>query len=124
MKLGRQWEERLKIWDEAFLSNLYSRLGSVNLSGFTTYDALSREEAATRKREAFAQGRAWGEKWEYGWFYTEAVMTEEAAGKRILLHLGAGPEMLVYVNGREAGSIDRQHSFVELTERAVPGERF
>lgn len=51
-------------------------------------------------------------------------MPGDAAGRRILLHLGPGPEMLVYVNGVEAGSIDRQHTTVELTACAVPGESF
>lgn len=124
MKLGRQWEERLKIWDEAFLPNLYRKLGTVSLSGFTTYNALSREEASERELYAFPEGKLWGEKWEYGWFCTRAVMPVETAGKRIFLHLGACSEMLVFVNGREAGSIDKQHHFVELTENAVPGETF
>ena len=40
MKLGRQWEERLKIWDEAFLPNIYRSLGTVELEGFTTSEQL------------------------------------------------------------------------------------
>lgn len=52
------------------------------------------------------------------------TLPEAAAGKRVMLHIGAGPEMLVFVNGREAGSIDKQHALVELTDRAVPGQHF
>ncbi|MCI8286883.1 MAG: alpha-mannosidase [Lachnospiraceae bacterium] len=124
MKLGRQWDERLRIWDEAFGRNLYTRLGEAELSGFTTMEQLSLEQAMSREFQPFPRGREWGRKWEYGWFRASVTMQKEAAGKRILLHLGAGPEMLVYVNGREAGSIDSKHSMVELTASAKPGERF
>lgn len=124
MKLGRQWDERLKIWDEAFERYLYTPLEEIPLFGFTTMERLGPDQAAARVFRPFPKGTGWGKKWEYGWFRTRAVMPEAAAGKRILLHLGAGPEMLVYVNGREAGSIDRQHPAVELTDHAVAGDVF
>ncbi len=124
MKLGRQWDERLRIWDEAFGRNLYTKLGEIALSGFTTEKQLSLEQAMCQDFQAFPVGRKWGKKWEYGWFRACATMPEEAAGKRILLHLGPGPEMLVYVNGEEAGSIDSKHAKVELTACATPGQRF
>lgn len=124
MKIGRQWDERLKMWDEAFGRNLYVPLGEVTLSGFTTMGQLSLEQAARQCFRPFPRGTEWGRKWEYGWFRASVTMPREAAGKRILLHLGAGPEMLVYVNGVEAGSIDRRHTMVELTGCAVPGEEF
>ena len=31
MGLGRQWEERLKLWDGAFVSNLYQKLDALAL---------------------------------------------------------------------------------------------
>lgn len=124
MKLGRQWDERLKIWDEAFEDNLYTRLGEISLSGFTTMAHLSLEQAAGQDFQPFPVGTGWGAKWEYGWFRGEVTLPGEAAGKRILLHLGPGPEMLVFVNGVESGSIDRQHHYVELTACATPGEHF
>ncbi len=124
MKLGRQWDERLKMWDEAFGRNLYTQLEETALSGFTTMEQLTLEQAAAGSFRPFPKGTQWGRKWEYGWFRTEVTMPEEAAGKRILLHLGPGPEMLVFVNGVEAGSIDKQHAMVELTGCAVPGQRF
>lgn len=124
MKLGRQWDERLRMWDEEFGRNLYTQLEEIALSGFVTMEHLSLDQAAGREFLPFPQGTKWGEKWEYGWFRASVSMPEAAAGKRILMHLAPGPEMLVFVNGREAGSIDRQHSMVELTDRAVPGEQF
>ena len=124
MKLGRQWEERLKIWDEAFLPNIYRPLGTVELEGFTTREQLCPEQAAKRERQAFPRGRTWGAKWEYGWFHARLTLPRAAEGERILLHLAPGPEMLVYVDGREAGSIDAKHDFVELTPRAQAGQVF
>ncbi len=122
MKLGRQWDTRLQIWDEAFERNLYGRLGEVSFSGFTTMERLTLEQAMSHSFLPYPKGTGWGKKWEYGWFRAKIEMPGEAAGKRILLHLGPGPEMLVYVNGAEAGSIDSRHSMVELTDCAVPGE--
>lgn len=124
MKIGRQWDERLKMWDEAFGRNLYTRLGEITLSGFTTMEQLNLEQAAQQRFRPFPRGTKWGRKWEYGWFRASVTMPGDAAGKRVLLHLGAGPEMLVYVNGVETGSIDRQHAAVELTACAVSGESF
>lgn len=124
MRLGRQWDERLRIWDEAFRRILYTQLGEIALSGFTAMEHLSLEQVRAHSFTPFPKGTKWGRKWEYGWFRAELTLPEEAAGKRILLHLGAGPEMLVYVNGREAGSIDSRHLAVELAGCAVPGERY
>lgn len=124
MKLGRQWDERLKIWDGAFAENLYTPLAELALSGFTTFEQMTPEEAKKQSFRPFPEGSSWGKKWEYGWFRAEAVMPEEAEGQRIMLRIGAGPEMLVFVNGKAAGSIDKQHSMVELTDRALPGQRF
>ena len=124
MKLGRQWDTRLQIWDEAFGRNLYEQLGEISLFGFTTMERLTLEQAAAHEFLPFPKGTKWGKKWEYGWFRTKVLMPEQAAGKRILLHLGPGPEMLVYVNGREAGSIDKQHFMVELSACAVPGQEY
>lgn len=124
MKLGRQWDERLRIWDEAFGRNLYTRLGDVALSGFVTMEQLSLEEAMARDFQPFPTGAQWGKKWEYGWFRASVTMPKEAAGKRIAVHLAPGPEMLVYVNGQEAGSIDSKHSMVELSPCAASGECF
>ncbi|MCD8131161.1 MAG: glycosyl hydrolase-related protein [Lachnospiraceae bacterium] len=124
MKLGRQWEERLKLWEEAFAPNLYHELGTAPLEGFTTWEALSPKDLTNGQWEAFPEGRRWGQKWEYGWFRAKVMIPAEGAGHRILLHIGAGKEMLIFVNGREAGSIDRFHDFVELTACAKEGENF
>lgn len=124
MKIGRQWDERLKMWDEAFERNLYVQLGEIELTGFTTMEHMTLEEAKNQCFRPFPRGTGWGRKWEYGWFMCSVKMPENAVGRRVLLCLGAGPEMLVYVNGVETGSIDSKHTMVELTDCAAFGENF
>ncbi len=124
MGLGRQWEERLKIWENAFAANLYKKVGAVELEGFTTMEHIRLEQAKRGNFRPFGEGIFWGRKWEYGWFRCRICLPEETAGRRVLLHLGMAPEMLVYINGREAGSIDKQHDYVQLTPAAVAGEAF
>lgn len=124
MGLGRQWEERLEIWDRAFVPNLYQKIGAVGLCGFTTLEHIRLAEVKKRPFRFFPQGEPWGRKWEYGWFRCHITLPKQTLGERVLLRLGAAPEMLVYVNGREAGSIDRQHTHVQLTPSGVVGEEF
>lgn len=124
MGLGRQWDERLKIWDSAFAPNFYHRLGRLELEGFTTMEHLGLSEAAAESFRPFPEGTAWGRKWEYGWFRCSLTLPAEAEGKCVVLCLGVSSEMLVYINGEEAGSIDRQHAFVQLSACALAGEHF
>ncbi len=63
-------------------------------------------------------GTAWGSRREYAWFKAEISLTQETAGKRLVLLSGLGGEQLVYVNGRALGSVDRQHGYVTLTRNA------
>ena len=83
MKLGRQWDERLKIWDEAFVENLYRELGELPLSGFTTKAQLTWQQASKQAVKPFPCGTAWGTKWEYGWFRTQVTVPESAAGASV-----------------------------------------
>lgn len=124
MKLGRQWDSRLQIWDEAFEANLYQPIHEIEVDGFTTMEHLTLEQARSGSFRPFMTGESWGKKWEYGWFHCTICIPEEAEGKRILLHLGTAEEMLVFVNGKEAGSIDRKHLYIEVTDCAIPGREF
>lgn len=121
MSFGRQWDSRFEIWDEAFAANLYRPIGELNVEGFTTMDFLKLETARTGDFRPFAPGTRWGRKWEYGWFRCQIRIPEFAAGERIMVHLGVAPEMLVYIDGTPAGSIDKQHQYVEVTDHAEPG---
>ena len=60
MKLGRQWERRFEIWDEAFESNIYKKIESVDLEGFTTMEYLTWKEAQKMRFRKFPVGTCWG----------------------------------------------------------------
>ena len=121
MTLGRQWDSRLKIWDEAFLQELYQPVGTISIQGFTTMSQLSLAQAKQETYRDFPVGEKWGKKWEYGWFRGSVTLPESVAGKRVVINLGVAPEMLVFVNGKEAGSIDKQHFYITLTDCAQAG---
>ncbi len=121
MTLGRQWDSRLRIWDNAFLGQFYQPVGTIAVEGFTTMSQLSLAQAKEETYRAFPIGEKWGKKWEYGWFRGSVTIPKEAAGRRIVMTLGVAPEMLVFVNGKEAGSIDKQHFYITLTDCAQAG---
>lgn len=121
LTLGRQWDSRLRIWDEAFAENFYRLLGRIDAEGFTTTEFMELERARGGDFRPFPCGTRWGRKWEYGWFRCRLQIPDCAAGERIMLHLGVAPEMLVYIDGIPAGSIDQQHHYVEITSNAEPG---
>lgn len=122
MTLGRQWDSRLRIWDNAFLGQFYRPVGEIAVQGFTTMSQLSYAQAKEETYRDFPVGEKWGKKWEYGWFRASVTIPEEAAGQRVVMTLGVAPEMLVFVNGKEAGSIDKQHFYITLTDCAGAGE--
>ena len=122
MNIGRQWEDRLRIWAEQFPRHYYREFAPLSLSYFTTMAHLRLDEAA---RESYAPAPArWGKKWEYGWFRTAFTVPAELEGKRLVLHMGCGEEMLVWVNSVEAGAIDKHHKFITLTRSAKAGDTF
>ncbi|MBR5287312.1 MAG: alpha-mannosidase [Clostridia bacterium] len=124
MNIGRQWEDRLKIWAEQFDKHTVHRVQPLSLAYFETTAHLSLFAA---EQEAFAPappGLKWGAKWAYGWFKTAFTVPEALAGERLVLHIGAGEEMLVFVNGEEAGAIDKKHRYITLTRCAKAGERY
>ncbi|MCR5033242.1 MAG: hypothetical protein K6A92_10305 [Lachnospiraceae bacterium] len=122
MNLGRQWNDRLRHFDEAFESNLYQVVGSLKLEGFTTFSRISYETAMKQEMVAFPEGKNWGRKWEYGWFRTRLFLPEGIKEGRLFIHLEAGPEMLVYGNGEPLGAIDKQHAYVIVNAQDIPAE--
>lgn len=122
MNIGRQWEDRLRIWSEQFEKHYFTACVPLPLSCFTTMDQLAFDEAVKGRLVPVQPGIRWGKKWEYGWFHTRAVIPEALEGKRAVFTLGAGEEMLVWVNGREAGSIDRHHKYITLSRSARAGD--
>lgn len=124
MTLGRQWDSRLRIWDTAFLGQFYHPVEQLKIEGFTTMSQLSLSQAKEQEYKEYPVGEKWGKKWEYGWFRTTITLPAGVEGQRIMLTLGVAPEMLVFVNGKEAGSIDKQHFYINLTDCAKAGATY
>ena len=120
MALTMEWRRRLDRWRKELPRHFYRPLGKLELEGFVTKEQLSPEQAARGDFRPMPAGTRWGAKWEYGWFRGEAVLPEEAAGRRVVLELGLGGEILVYVNGRAASGRSR----VDLSKQGVAGERY
>lgn len=121
MNIGRQWEERLRIWSEQFEKHYVTKYAALPLSCFTTMERLALDDAVRGQFLPAPAGTRWGRKWEYGWFRTRVTIPEELEGKRAVFTLGAGEEMLVWVNGVEAGAIDKHHKYITLSRCAQAG---
>lgn len=121
MKIGRQWEDRLKIWAAQFEKHYVAQVAPLEVSYFKVMEHLPFAEAVKGDFVHLPVGEKWGKKWEYAWFHTQLTVPENLAGKRLVFTLATAPEMLVWVNGMEAGAIDKKHTFITLTRSAVPG---
>ena len=121
MKIGRQWEDRLKIWAAQFEKHYVAQAAPLEVSYFTTMEHLPFAEAVKGDFVHLSVGEKWGKKWEYAWFRTQLTVPGNLAGKRLVFTLQTAPEMLVWVNGVEAGAIDKKHTYITLTRNAVPG---
>lgn len=124
MNIGRQWNDRLRIWAEQFPKHYYRMCSPVDLSYFTTMDQLSFSDAVQGQFVPAPVGMKWGKKWEYGWFKTRIRIPEPLHGKRVVFTLDTAEEMLVFVNGREAGAIDKAHRYITLTRSANAGDTY
>ncbi|MDD5899077.1 MAG: glycoside hydrolase family 38 C-terminal domain-containing protein [Clostridia bacterium] len=124
MNIGRQWEDRLKIWAEQFEKHYVIKHAAVPVCFFTTMEQLPLEQVRRMPFQPAPVGTRWGQKWEYGWFRASVTVPQELSGKRLVLFLKTGPEMLVWVNGALAGAIDLRHDSITLTRCATAGETF
>lgn len=124
MNIGSQWNDRLRIWAEQFPKYYYRKAAALSVSYFTTMEHIPFEQAAQGHYAPAPVGMKWGRKWEYGWFRTQLVIPEELAGKRVVFTLNTAEEMLVWVNGREAGAIDKRHRFITLSRSARAGDAY
>ena len=132
MDLGRQWNERIKIWMDKLPSFFYTECGAAPAVFFMTYDLLSLSDAeavfggkpSSPKVRKALPGTQWGAKWEYAWFKYAIKLPKDVAGKRIVLRPDTGSESLVFVNGRAAGAFDKFHSFITLSRKAEGGETY
>ena len=119
---GRQFQQRVKAWQEELERQRYTPVGQVEFEGFVSREILSPAEAAEHLFEPFPVGRAWGGCWEYGWFRAELKLPEACEGRRVVLFSGLEGEQLFYVNGKAAGAVDREHPYVTLTRAGKAGE--
>ena len=122
MNIGRQWTDRLRIWAEQFPKHYFVKQGQLPVSYFTTMDHLPFDEAVDGPYIPAPVSTKWGAKWEYGWFRTELTVPKALEGKRLVFTLNIAEEMLVWVNGQEAGAIDKKHRFITLSRSAKAGD--
>ena len=124
MNIGRQWSDRLKIWVDQLPKHYFVKAGSLSMSYFTIMEQLRFEEACAQTFFPAPKGTKWGKKWEYGWFRTELTVPENLQGKRLVFTLNTAEEMLVWVNGQEAGAIDKKHRYITLSRCANAGDTY
>lgn len=121
-RLPRQQCQRLEAWRKEMKNHLYTPVGTVDFEGFTVFERLTPQEAASRPMQAFPAGTKWGACWEYAWFRTAFTLPEVCAGQRTILLPGVGGEQLIYVDGVARGSNDKGRDYVTLRREAKAGE--
>lgn len=122
--LGRQIAQRFSLWKEELKRHLYTPVGTVDFTFFSSPDTLTPGEAAARPACPAPAGTKWGGMWEYGWFFGKVTLPAACEGKRTVLFSRVGGEQLVYANGRAIGSIDKGHAYNTLSREAKAGETF
>ena len=129
MQPGRQWKERIDIWIQAIKEQIYRPIGEATVSGFYTFEQLTKEQALEQEFVPVEKGTLWGKKWEYGWFRALIVLPKEAGGKRIVCIPDVGAEALCFVNSKDLnwmprGAFDKQHKEILLSTNAREDEQF
>ncbi len=124
IQLPRQLRQRIHAWVSELPNHQYTPVGKVDFCGTTTFDRIPAAEATQLPMRPFPAGTAWGACWEYAWFSATVTIPECCKGQRVVFFSHLGGEQLVYVNGKAAGAIDREHKYVTLTRCAQGGETF
>ncbi len=124
MALTLEWQHRIQRWQDALWQCCYFPLAGLSLSGFTTFEHLTYEQALQGDFKPVQPGETWGKEWLYAWFRGQVTLPEAASGKRIVLCAAQGIESLVWINGRIAGSFGSGHHEVTLSRAGNPGERY
>ena len=122
--LGRQFQQRIRAWQEELDRQVFTPVGEVAFEGFVSTEILRPAEAARRAFRPFPAGTRWGGNREYGWFRAEISLPAACEGKRVVLFSGLDGEQIHYIGGRAAGAVDREHPYVTLTRAGKAGERF
>ncbi|TCL68567.1 alpha-mannosidase [Hydrogenispora ethanolica] len=124
MALTKEWEKRILKWLAELKNHFFRELGVIEFTGFVTRDQLELADALRGPFAAMPEGTAWGAKWEYGWFRGNVTLAEAARGKRIVIRPCLGGESAVYIDGLNAGAIDKEHREVTLCMNGEPGRTF
>lgn len=103
---------------------IYTKLSSVQFTGFITKERLSYSEISHYEFEPIHPGDRWGDNWLYFWLRGTIVVPKEAEGKRLVVVADFGSEATLYINGMVSGALDLQHHDVTLTRSASEGEQF
>ena len=122
-RLPRQNCQRLQAWRQEMKNHLYTPVGTVEFDGFTTFERLTPESAASMPMRPFPVGTKWGGCWEYAWFRADFTLPEGCEGRRAVLLPGLGGEQLIYVDGVARGSNDKGRDYVTLRRAAKAGEK-
>ena len=121
-RLPRQNSQRLRAWRQEMKNHLYTPVGTVDFTGFTTFKRLKPENAASMEMRPFPVGTKWGKCWEYAWFKAEVELPQGCDGRRVVLLPGMGGEQLIYVDGVARGSNDKGRDYVTLRMNGKAGE--
>ena len=124
MALSPEWQRRVERWLDVLWSLCYRPLETIPLSGFTTMEQLTSEQALAREFAPMPPGTRWGAKWEYGWFKGECILPQACGGQRVVLCVDVGGEALVWIDGQIAGARDREHTEITLALSGQPGARY
>ncbi len=122
-RLPRQNRQRLEAWRKEMKNHLYTPVGEVDFEGFTTFDRLTPESAASTPMRPFPVGEKWGKCWEYAWFRADFTLPAICEGRRVVLLPGMGGEQLIYVDGVARGSNDKGRDYVTLRKSGKGGEK-
>ena len=121
-RLPRQNSQRLQAWRQEMKNHLYTPVGTVEFAGFTTFERLTPESAASMEMRPFPVGTKWGKCWEYAWFRADFILPQGCDGRRVVLLPGMGGEQLIYVDGVARGSNDKGRDYVTLCMNGQAGE--
>ncbi len=122
-RLPRQNRQRLQAWRQEMKNHLYTPIGTVDFAGFTTFERLNPESAASMPMRPFPVGTKWGKCWEYAWFRADFTLPEGCDGRCVVLLPGLGGEQLIYVDGIARGSNDKGRDYVTLRRDGKAGEK-
>lgn len=103
MALQAEWKDRIRIWKDELKRQFYKPVLELKWDGCLTMEHLRYEQAKKENKIPFPAGTPWGKKWEYGWFFSRALIPKELEGHTLVLDMGHGAEGLIYLNGEEFG---------------------